>query len=329
MHEETRDELDISVVIPTLGRRDRLARTFHALEKQTVAPGSFEVIVVSDPSGEETADTAELVSSGYSFRSQHLVAMSAGASAARNAGWKSASSPIVLFLGDDILASPQLLEAHLEWHRQRGGPQVGVLGRVRWASEITTTPFMRWLEYGIQFDYPAIRGDAASWFNFYTANVSLPRMSLERVGGFDYLRFPFLYEDLDLGYRLHGLGFRLLYNRRARGEHLHPTTVADWRVRMAAVAVAERQWVSRYPEMPAYFYDKFVEAQRQPTARGRGRKLIRWIPPSFPLLGRKAWRSADVFYLQQLAPAFLDAWASDEAHPRADTQLPGRHERSP
>lgn len=302
--------IDISVVIPTLGRRDRLVRTFRALEKQTIPPTSFEVIVASDPSGKETRDTAELVSRRYSFQARHLVASSAGASAARNAGWTSASAPIVLFLGDDILASPRLLEAHLEWHRQRGGPQVGVLGRVQWASEITTTPFMRWLERGIQFDYPSIRGDAASWFNFYTANISLPRVSLERVGGFDHLHFPFLYEDLDLGYRLHRLGFRLLYNRQARGEHLHPTTLAEWRARMAAVATAERQWVSRYPEMPAYFHDKFVEAQRRPPARGRGRNLIRWIPPSLPLLGRKAWQSAEVFYLQQLAPAFLDAWES-------------------
>ena len=316
------------MVIPTLGRRDRLARTLHALEEQTVAPSSFEVIVVSDPSGEETADTPELVSDGHSFRSQHFVASSAGASAARNAGWKSASAPIVLFLGDDILASPQLLEAHLEWHRQLGGPHVGVLGRVQWASEITTTPFMRWLEHGVQFDYPSIRGDAASWFNFYTANISLPRVALERVGGFDHLRFPFLYEDLDLGYRLHRLGFRLLYNRRARGEHLHPTTISEWRGRMAAVATSERRWVSLNPEMPAYFHDKFVEAQRQPEARGRGRSLIRWIPPSFPLVGRKAWRSAEVFYLQQLAPAFLGSWASDDVHAQADTPRPGRREQS-
>jgi GT2 family glycosyltransferase len=233
-------------------------------------------------------------------------------SAARNAGWQAAEGPIVLFMGDDILASPRLVEEHLDWHARRGGPDVGVLGHVRWASEIETTPFMRWLEHGYQFDYPAIEGDEASWFNFYTANISLPRALLEEVGGFDGDRFPFLYEDLDLGYRLDRRGFRLLYNRRADAEHLHPTTIAEWRGRMAATATAEREWVAHRPEMPAYFHDRFAEAAALPPARGRTRRLLRWVGPETPVLGRRVWPNADVYYRQQLAPAFLERWAEDE-----------------
>jgi hypothetical protein len=219
----------------------------------------------------------------------------------------------VLFLGDDIIASPRLIAEHLDWHERRGGDDVGVLGRVDWASEIKTTPFMRWLERGIQFDYPEIRGEAASWFNFYTANISLPRALLEETAGFDEERFPFLYEDLDLGYRLERRGFRLLYNRDASAEHLHPTSIDEWRGRMAAIATAERRWVEHCPEMPAYYHDKFVHAAGLPPANGRGRALLRYVGPDFPVIGRRAWGSADAYYRQRLAPAFLEQWERDEA----------------
>jgi hypothetical protein len=182
---------------------------------------------------------------------------------------------------------------------------------VDWAAEIATTPFMRWLEHGIQFDYPAIEGDEASWFNFYTANISLPRALLEDAGGFDEQRFPFLYEDLDLGYRLDQRGFRLLYNRRATAEHLHPTSIDEWRRRMASIATAERRWVEHRPEMPAYFHDKFEEAAKLPPSPGRTAPLLRFFGPGTPLVGPWAWAGADLYFRQQLAPAFLDQWRAD------------------
>jgi len=199
---------------------------------------------------------------------------------------------------------------------------VGVLGHVRWARETRVTPLMRWLERGIQVDYAAIRGIEASWFNFYTTNVSVPRVALEDIGGFDEERFPIYYEDLDVGYRLHLRGLRLLYNPRAWAEHLHPQTLDQWRRRMSVTAAAEWRWVTLYPEHPAYFHDKLAEAAARPPARGRGRWLLRWFGPRFPLIGPRAWGSADLYYLQQLAPTFLDAWGR-EAPGQPPSELEG------
>lgn len=305
--------MKLSVVIPTYRRHDVLARTLGALTRQTVGRDAFEVIVIDDPIDDDSeAVAAAIAPFAGRLEVRHLHREGRGVSAARNAGWQAAQAPLVLFLGDDILGAPTLLAEHVTWHEERGGPLVGVLGLVTWAGEIATTPFMRWLEHGYQFNYPAIRGDAASWADFYTANISLPRQALEAVGGFDAERYPFLYEDLDLGYRLHQRGFRLLYNRRARAEHLHPTTVEEWRGRMAATATAERRWVTHRPEMPAYFRDKFAEAARHPRARGRTVPLLRWVSPRTPVLGRQVWDRADVHFRQQLAPAFLAQWQRDE-----------------
>jgi len=305
--------LRISVVIPTYRRHDALARTIEALERQTVGAGAFEVIVVDDPVDDDSRAVADaLAVRERALRIRHVQREERGVSAARNTGWRAAQAPLVMFLGDDILASPRLLAEHLEWHARRGGERIGVLGHVRWASEIKTTAFMRWLERGYQFNYPAIRGEEATWGDFYTANISLPRESLEEVGGFDEERFPFLYEDLDLGYRLSQRGFRLFYNRCADAEHLHPTTMDDWRKRMSAIATVERRWVSHRREMPAYFHDTLLHAAGLPRARGVTAALLRWIGPDTPLIGRHVWRRADLYYRQRLAPAFLEQWNREE-----------------
>ncbi|MCW3066771.1 MAG: glycosyltransferase family 2 protein, partial [Solirubrobacterales bacterium] len=243
-----------------------------------------------------------------------------GASAARNAGWRAATTDLVLFLGDDILASKRLLAEHLAFHERHREPELGALGHVRWARELQVTPFMRWLEHGTQFDFHSIRGEAG-WGNFYTANVSLKRVMLERTGGFDEERFPFLYEDTDLGYRLREHGFRLLYHRRAEGEHLHPTTLEDWQGRMGAIARAERAWIALHPDHRPHFHDRLAEAAAWPPTRGRIALVgLRLVPPRTPILGPWISERASVHYRQQLAPAFMAAWAAaaqDDARERS------------
>ena len=297
--------MKLSVVIPTLGRPALLARALDRLEGQRV----FEVLVVAD-AREEHVDAVRAAASG---RARVLQAEAPGASAARNVGWRASRAALVLFLGDDILADPGLVSGHISWHEQHPEETVGVLGDVRWADELHVTPFMRWLEDGIQFDYRRIDGREAGWGRFYTANVSLKRSLLERAGGFDQGCLPYLYEDLDLARRLDELGFRLLYNREASGEHLHPVTPESWRARAAEIAAAEHTFVRLHPEVSPYFHELFSAASRWPQARGRGVSLARVVPRRFPWLGRRVWESVDAYYRQQLAEPFLRAWREAEA----------------
>jgi GT2 family glycosyltransferase len=304
----------LTIVIPTLDRPAVLARALDRLVRQDAPDGSFEVVVVAD-ARDSDVDAVRGAVYGRPFAVRVLQAEAPGASAARNLGWRSARGELVLFLGDDILADPGLVSGHLDWHALDGDGTVGVLGDVRWAEELRVTPFMRWLEDGIQFDYRRIDGVHAGWGRFYTANVSLKRSLLERSGGFDAGRLPYLYEDLDLARRLDGLGFRLLYNRAASGEHLHPVTLDSWRTRAAQIAVAEREFVRLHPDVPAYFHELFSAAARAPRARGRGARLARFVPHGTPWLGRRVWSSVDAYYRQQLADSFLSAWESSESEP--------------
>ena len=288
----------LSVVIPTLGRSRELPEVLRRLREQDEPP-PFEVIVVVDAAGElpEEAEGAHVV-----------LASRPGASAARNAGIREAAAPVALFLGDDILAAPRLLAEHDLWHVRFPADEVAVLGHVRFAGR--PTAFSRWLERGIQTDYGAIEGDHAGWAHLYTTNVSVKKALLERVGGFDE-DLPFLYEDLDLGRRLHEEGMQLRYEPRAAAEHDHPPTLEAWQARMAAIARAERAFVAKHPDVPPYFRERLARAAAGTTARGRGARLARWVRPTTPVLGPKVWASAEAYYAQQLWPAFEAAWSGE------------------
>jgi GT2 family glycosyltransferase len=238
-----------------------------------------------------------------------------GASAARNRGWRAATAPLILFIGDDTLPESRLLAEHFSWHERHPEEHVAVLGLVRWADEIRVTPFMTWLDEGIQFSYGLMRGTEAGWGRFYTANASLKRSLIERVEGFDEDRLPFGYEDLDLAYRLRPYGFRLLYNPGAVTEHVHPMTVEQWKQRAARVAVAEREFVRLHPDVPPYFYNLFSDAARCPPPRGLGARLVGVIPRRTPIVGKRVWRSADAVWRRALAEPFMAAWERGAAAP--------------
>ena len=294
----------LSIVVPTFNRPDALPRTLAALRDQSLPPNAgVELLVVEDANNVEPVELGE-----FPFAARLLRAPEPGASHARNVGWQAAGGRVVLFLGDDMIPARDLVERHFALHEQHPGEDVGVLGHIDWARELKRDAFMTWLDRGIQFDYASIRGEEAGSGHFYTGNVSLKRAALERVGGFDAQAFPFLYEDIDLGVRLFETGFRLIYARDAVVEHLHAPELEQWKQRMKIQAASERAWVARHPDQRPYFHDRFRDALARPPSRGRWRPLARFVPRSVPLLGPRVWHSTDLYFRQQLAPAFLDEW---------------------
>jgi len=305
---------ELSIVISTLGNYPGLKRVLDRFAVQDTQPGTFEVLVVADVADPEP-DAVDRAIGSRSYPVSRLTGTRPGLSANRNTGWRAAKAPLVLFTDNDTLAEPQLVSEHLAWHSRHPDEEVAVLGHVRWARDIRVTAFMHWLDYGMQFDYPNIKGIEAGWGRFYGANVSVKRSFVERVGGFDAERLPYLYDDLDFGYRADKHGLRLLYNRRAVVEHLREMDVSYWRSRMRQSAHAEREFVRLHPDVTPYFQRMFSAAAALPPAQGRGRHLIRFIPRRVPWLGRVAWNSADAYYQQALAPEFLAGWEEDSPEP--------------
>lgn len=297
-----------------------LERVLDGYALQDAPPGSFELIVagdVADPRPE--AVDAAIGSRPYPVR--RVTGRVAGVSANRNAGWREARAPIVLFTDNDTIPVPGLVSEHHAWHRRHPEEEVAVVGHVRWARELRTTPFMRWLEHGVQFDFPGIRGEEASWAHLYGANSSIKRSFIERVGDWDEVRLPYLYDDLDWAYRARAHGLRVLYARDAVVDHLrHDADLGFWKRKMEPLARAERQFIEIYPEIEPWFLRMFSSAVDEPRARGRGARLAGYVSPQVPWLGPRVWGAADLWWRQQLAPHFLEAWrraGTERGHPSA------------
>jgi glycosyltransferase involved in cell wall biosynthesis len=162
----------LGIVIPTHNRIDALLQCLAHLEQQTFA--NFEVVVVDDGS----TDSTQIQIQDYLLRSplalRCVFQKNAGPAKARNLGVSLMETPLCLFLGDDIFASPRLVECHVQLHQEYSSPHIAALGLTRWTKagqEIT--PFMRWLEASpVQFAYnDLLAGAAPTWHHFYTSNA--------------------------------------------------------------------------------------------------------------------------------------------------------------
>jgi GT2 family glycosyltransferase len=165
---------------------------------------------------------------------------------------------------------------------------------------------MKWLDRGVQFD-------------FHSLKVAF----LERVGGFDEERFPFLYEDLDWGYRARQHGLRVLYNRLAIVDHWKPITLDGWHARAPQQAVTEWRFCQLYPEIEPHFFRFYSQAATRPPVRGRGVRLVRFVPRWVPWLGKRVWNAASLYWRQQIAPGWLAAWEEVSSGARPPAQPDG------
>ncbi len=225
-----------SVIIPTHNRADLLGCALHALECQTAPLASFEVIVADDGSSDGTA--AMLAEWHSPLRLRTIKLVHAGPNAARNRAADVAQGDLLLFLGDDMLAEPGLVEAHLDAHARHPEDSVGVLGHIAWAPDLAQSPFMRFLgepDCSLQCSFTGFDPLNVPLGRLYGSNHSVKRAFFERHGGFDESFSLPAYDDIELECRYRRSGFRLVYEPHARAGHYHVHTIATFcdRMRMA------------------------------------------------------------------------------------------------
>ncbi|MEV0621521.1 glycosyltransferase [Nonomuraea sp. NPDC050404] len=202
----------ITVVIPTIGRPS-LRATLAA-----VGP-DVPVIVVDDrkasgPPGTESA-RAGTVSAGGTHEQEPSAVMESlpahvrvvrsggrGPAAARNAGWRAAGTPWVVFLDDDVVPAPGWAEALHKDLIDLPGDVAGSQGRI-------VVPLPERPPTDAERHTAGLAG--ALWV---TADMAYRPSVLAAVGGFDE-RFPRAYrEDADLALRVGRAGHRLVVGER-------------------------------------------------------------------------------------------------------------------
>jgi glycosyltransferase involved in cell wall biosynthesis len=242
----------LAVIIPTYNRADALLQCLRHLEKQTYR--EFEVIVVDDGSTDATLAVFDAYARKSELALRCVRQENCGPARARNHAISLVEAPLCLMIGDDIFASPDMIERHVELHRQRPDPTVAALGLTRWSETgQMVTPFMRWMDSdGMQFDYGRLLGgQQPDWRHFYTSNLSV-KTGLLKQYPFDET-FPYAaMEDIELACRIEARhGLEIVFLPEAVAHHFHPITFAQACRRMIRVgestACFDAMWPGKIP----------------------------------------------------------------------------------
>jgi glycosyltransferase involved in cell wall biosynthesis len=223
-----------SVVIPTYNRCEALARVLRALARQTVPGSQFEVLVVADGCTDGTADLCRQVVADAPYVLRLLEQDNRGPAEARNHGVREALAPLIVFVDDDVVPSPELLEVHLCAHAPDGGDNVVAIGPLLPPEDRRLNAWGAWEERTLCALYDDL--EAGRWkpshYNFYTGNASLARRHILDVGGFhpEYRRA----EDIELSSRLDAKGCAFHFLPQARAWHHVHRSFPSW----AAMPVA-------------------------------------------------------------------------------------------
>jgi GT2 family glycosyltransferase len=219
------DKPEVSVIIPSYNRRAALRKVLEGLYTQTAAPSSFEVIAVLDGSTDGSAQMlVEQQKLGCLPELRWIFQENAGQAAARTNGARQAKSDLLLFIDDDVVPEPKLIETHLT-HHQRCEALV-VLGEAEIVRKEQDSLYHMgvWAWWEDTYTKRARQGRKPGSRDFCSGNISMRKVDFFKVGGFDPDFRGYGGEDYELGYRLLKAGIRFHADRQARAHHHHPTT---------------------------------------------------------------------------------------------------------
>lgn len=221
----------------TYNRKRLLERALTALFNQNFPKDQYEIVLIDDGSTDGTGEYVKTLDPPCPMTYIHQ--QNSGLAKGRNQGIRHANGQIILFIDDDIVASPNLLAEHVKTHEQHMDHVVrGWVNHIHDLDNIT----------GPQFNMQ----DFSTAF-FWTSNVSASRKHLVQAGMFDEDFKEYGWEDLELGMRLKRLGLGMKYNKRAIVYHYKSRWTPEDVEKMCRQAKAKARtaviFVEKHPTM--------------------------------------------------------------------------------
>ena len=285
------DSVLISVIVPTYNRKESLRQVLHALERQSLSPDRFEVIVVDDGSTETVVDIA---GESYPCNVRYLRQDNQGDAAARNLGARNSLAEILVFIDDDILVEPGYLD----------GMSRAVLEAEKCIVMGITHLWTEAVEAGShrarsQRQGP-VEGEPPPFVDLCSNNMSVRREDYLAIGMMEGLGFPGsdIWCDVDFAYRAHLQGYT--FTRAPLAVAYHKDYVMEnmdsLSQRMEKVGYRAAALFRKYPGLLPYldmFRDKTPIHWGKDSPNLVSRKLLRWSASIRPAL----WALKGLLYL--------------------------------
>jgi len=196
--------IEASIIIPTYNRKNILKKCLSALFNQSYPKDKYEIILVDDGSTDKTEEMLASLSPpcrlNYISNKKRL-----GQPKSRNRGIKAAKGNYIIFTDSDIIVVPEFIQEHLKFHKLYKNAIIN--GELIYISSLDEVGKKKKSIWDMSFS------------SFNTANVSVKKESLIKVGGFDEEFLPYGWEDKELGYRLRKMGLKNKKNPKALGYH--------------------------------------------------------------------------------------------------------------
>lgn len=235
------EALSFSIVVPTYQGRDTVSETLQSICALSWN-GGVEVIVVVDGSTDRTVAALRQVQCRFPLRI--VEQPNQGLAAARNRGAAEADGTIILFLDDDMICPPDLLEQHAGAFCEGADAVVGSFTEVG-------SPIAGLMSYdgGVRHFGPP--SGTVSVFDIYGGHLAVRKAVFEAIGGFDASFTQggnYGCEDRDLGSRLLER-FVVVGNPDALCQHRKQISPMDYIRRARQSARSEAHLLEKHPEL--------------------------------------------------------------------------------
>jgi glycosyltransferase involved in cell wall biosynthesis len=290
------DSPAVSVVIPTYNRRDELRQTLETLTMQEFPAQEFEVIVADDGSSDDSAEVAASFDGPLRMKYVFQEDLGYRPGAARNAGARLATAPILAFLDCGTLAGPGFVSGHLAAHSTPGRQAVigycfgyNAFRQDTWMPDSLSTanlaevvrlnadePLFRDIRHAeferVGFDLTKF---AIPWSYFYTMNCSVRAAEFWAVGGFDETFRSWGIEDTELGYRLYRNGVAIALSRDAWSVELPGERPLKQYI--FSLMRNARIFLGKFPEPFVEVFADALFSVELTTVEAESMRLARWI----------------------------------------------------
>jgi glycosyltransferase involved in cell wall biosynthesis len=287
-----------SIVVPTYQRRQTVCRSLGALGATRYA-GAIEIIVVIDGSTDGTRAALKAIDCPFDLRIVEQA--NKGLGAARNRGAREARHDIILFLDDDMIAEPDLVEQHARMYREGAD---GCTGRFVPASGLGAG-FLSGGKPQSPARDPAAP-DRITAFDICGGQISVRRSAFEELGGFEEsftADGKYGFEDFEFGHRLLKR-FDVRENLAAVTHHSGVVTPREFLRRARCCAQAQAEFVAMHPEVKVQF-------DRQKAGFLGSRTLKHFV--AIPLVPRIAARSIAVIAAVAMRTRFRSSRRLEQA----------------